>query len=101
MTVKMVVAYTRPDDIDAFEAHYLSRHMPLAAKIPGLTSAQTSLIVAAPDGGEQTWYRLAELYFDSLDDLQAGMASDAGRETAKDYRQIAPEGSRMFIAQID
>lgn len=101
MAVKLVVVYTPPEDPEAFEAHYLDRHMPLASSVPGLVKAETSRVIAAPDGGEQSWYRIAELYFDSLDDLQAGLATDEGRETGADYRRIAPEGSRMYIAEVD
>lgn len=101
MAVKLVVLYTQPEDVAAFDDHYVNQHMPLVADVPGLVKAETSKFVAAPDGGEQTYFRMAELYFDSLDDLQSGLASEAGAATAKDYRRIAPEGSRMFIAQLD
>ena len=33
--------------------------------------------------------------------LQQALGSDAGKATARDYGQIAPPGSRMFIATVD
>lgn len=77
MAVKLVVLYTQPEDVSAFDDHYVGRHMPLVDVVPGLVKAETSKFVAAPDGGEQTYFRMAEFYFDSLDDLQAGLASEA------------------------
>ena len=101
MTVKLVVLYTRPADADAFDRHYLDVHMPLVGKIPGLQRAEAGRITAALDGGEQTFYRAAELYFADTDALQAGLGSAEGKATAADYRKIAPPGSRMFVEAID
>ena len=101
MTVKLVVLYTHPADADAFDRHYLDVHMPLAGQVPGLQRAETGRIVAALDGGEQTFYRAAELYFADTDALQAGLGSAEGKATAADYRKIAPPGSRMFVEALD
>ena len=101
MTVKLVVLYTQPENPDAFDEHYLGVHMPLAAKLPGLQRAETGRIVSALDGGEQTYYRVAELYFADQDALGAAFGTDEGKATAADYQQIAPPGSRMFIETLD
>jgi uncharacterized protein (TIGR02118 family) len=101
MTVKLVVLYTQPDDPAAFDEHYLGVHMPLAEKIPGLQRAETGKFVMALDGGEQTFYRSAELYFADQAALDAAFGSPEGGATAQDYGQIAPPGSRMFIEVLD
>jgi uncharacterized protein (TIGR02118 family) len=101
MTVKLVVMYTQPDDPGAFDQHYLGVHMPLVSKIPGLQRAETCLFTAALDGSGQTYHRMAELYFADQGALKAGLGSDEGKATAADYQQIAPQGSRMFVAALD
>jgi uncharacterized protein (TIGR02118 family) len=101
MTVKVVVLYTPPADPAGFDDHYLNVHMPLAAKVPGLQRAETSKIAMAADGGEATYYRMAELYFLDMDALGAGMGSPEGAATNADFQAIAPEGSRIFIAAVD
>jgi uncharacterized protein (TIGR02118 family) len=101
MTVKLVVLYTHPADPDAFDKHYLGTHMPLVLKIPGLQRAESGRIVTALDGGEQTYHRVAELYFADQAALEAGFGSPEGGATAADYQQIAPPGSRMFIEILD
>jgi uncharacterized protein (TIGR02118 family) len=101
VTVKLVVLYTKPDDPEAFERHYLGTHMPLANAIPGLQRGETGRIGAALDGGEQTYYRVAELYFADDAALQAGFASPEGQATAADYQKIAPPGSRLFTETLD
>ncbi|HUA27679.1 MAG TPA: EthD family reductase [Streptosporangiaceae bacterium] len=101
MTVKLVVLYTQPSDPEAFDRHYIGTHMPLVRQIPGLERAEAGRFTAALDGGEQTYYRIAELYFTDQAAMQAGFASAEGQATAADYQQIAPPGSRMFVGLPD
>ena len=101
MTVKLVVLYTQPADADAFDKHYLAVHGPLVDTIPGLEKWEGARFVAAADGGESTYHRIAELYFTDQAALQAALGSDEGKATAGDYQQIAPPGSRMFVAAVD
>lgn len=101
MTVKLIVLYTQPEDPAAFDEHYLGVHMPLVAKIPGLQRAETGKISAVLDGGEQTYYRVAELYFADQDAMGAAFGSAEGGATAKDYAEIAPPGSRMLVKILD
>lgn len=101
MTIKLVVLYTRPADAETFDKHYLDVHGPLVDQIPGLLRWDSARMVAAPDGGEHTYHRIAQLYFADQAALEAALGSPEGRATAEDYQQIAPPGSRMFVAAID
>ena len=101
MTLKLVVLYTHPDDPNAFDRHYLGIHAPLVHAIPGLQRFESGRFEAALDGGEKTYYRIAELYFADQQAVDAAFASEQGRATAADYQQIAPPGSRMFMATLD
>ncbi|HEX7268165.1 MAG TPA: EthD family reductase [Streptosporangiaceae bacterium] len=101
MTVKLVVLYTLPEDTDAFDRHYFDIHLPLVHQIPGLRRAETGRFIDVLDGGEQTFYRVAELYFPDEAAMDAGLASEAWKATAADYQQLAPPGSRMFVEILD
>ncbi len=101
MTVKLVVLYTQPDDPEAFDEHYLGVHAPLVDDIPGLQKFEGARIVAAADGGEPTYFRIAELWFADQSALEAALASEQGKATAADFGKIAPPGSRMFVAALD
>ena len=98
MTVKLVVLFTHPDDPDAFDRHYFATHMPLVNRIPGLERVETARFVAAADSGEQTYYRVTELYVADQAAVGAAFGSDEGKAATADYQNIAPPGSRMFIA---
>lgn len=101
MTVKLVVLYTHPADPDAFDEHYLGVHVPLVRAIPGLQRAESGRIDTSLDGGEHSWYRIAELYFADRAELDAAFSTPEGQATAADYGKIAPPGSRMFVEAID
>jgi len=101
MTVKLVVLYTKPEDPAAFDKHYFEVHAPLVGKIPGLQRFESGKFVTALDGGEKSFYRIAELYFADSDAMQAGFGSPEGGATATDYQAIAPPGSRMFVETLD
>ena len=47
----LLALYKKPADAAAFDAHYFSRHIPLAKKIPGLSTYEVSTgPVATPQG---------------------------------------------------
>ncbi len=101
MTVKLVVLYTKPDDAAAFDEHYLGVHVPLVHKLPGLQRFESGTFTSALDGGEQTYHRIAELYFADRAALDAAFGSSEGAATAADFGQIAPPGSRLLINVLD
>lgn len=101
MTVKLIVLYTQPEDPTAFDEHYVGVHVPLVEKIPGLRRFESGTFTAALDGGEQTYHRIAELYFADQAAMDAAFGSSEGAATAADFGQIAPPGSRMFIETPD
>ncbi len=101
MTVKLVVLYTQPDNAESFDEHYLGVHGPLVDKIPGLQKWEGGRFAGAADGGEMTYHRIAELWFDDQAALEAALATDEGKQTAGDYQEIAPPGSRMFVVAVD
>ena len=100
MTVKLVVLYTQPADVEAFERHYLDKHVPLVDAMPGLIKAESGKL--APLGrGEQAYYRAAELYFADKAALNAALRSAEGAATGADYGEIAPPGSMMLVQELD
>jgi uncharacterized protein (TIGR02118 family) len=101
MTVKLVVLYTQPDDAAGFDEHYLAVHGPLVASVPGLVRWEGAAFTAAADGGDTTYHRMAELWFEDRASMRSALGSDEGKATAADYQRIAPEGSRMFFAEVD
>ena len=95
--VKLVVIYPRPTDIPAFEKVYTNEHVPLAvAKLGGKTKIVATKIVGSPQG-LPPFYRIAEVYFPSMQALEACAASDGGKEALAHAVKISTGGPPIFL----
>lgn len=95
--VKLVVMYPRPKDIDAFEKIYQNEHVPLAVeKLEGKTKIVATKILASPQG-TPPFYRIAEIYFRSMADLEECAASDGGKEALAHAVMISSGGPPIFL----
>ena len=81
--VRLMVIYGRPDDTDAFDRHYRDVHVPLAKQMPGLRQYTVSRGVTVVQG-EDPVYLIAELDWDDMAALQAGVGSSVGRAAGAD-----------------
>lgn len=97
--VKLVVLYGAPDDPAAFDAHYAATHTPLVEKIPGLQRFEAGKVLGTPDGTTAPYYFQAELWFDSPEELAAGMAAPEGQAAGGDVPNFASGGATLMIAQ--
>jgi uncharacterized protein (TIGR02118 family) len=99
--VKLVVLYAQPTSPGDFETYYVQSHDTLVDKIPGLRRKEYARVTGAPGGGEPPYYRIAELYFDNQQDLEAGMGSPEGQAAVQDLGNFASGGATVFIADVD
>jgi uncharacterized protein (TIGR02118 family) len=99
--VKLTVLYGPPTDPAAFDDYYTNTHVPLVDRMPGLQRFEASRVVAAPDGDEPPYYRIAELWFESQEALQASMGSPEGQATAGDIPNFASGGATVLISVVD
>ncbi|MCA9788121.1 MAG: EthD family reductase [Cyanobacteria bacterium HKST-UBA06] len=98
MTVSLFAHYKLPEDMQAFDAHYFSTHLPLAQAMPGLIEARLHRITGAPMG-QPDLYFICELVFPDGAALKAAMASPEGMAAAKDLMKFAGPLVKMYIAQ--
>ena len=97
---KMTVIYKTPKDIESFERHYFEVHIPLAKQLPGLIKYEISDAAIISTTGN-TSYRIANLYFDSLDTIKNAFASEIGQKCAADRRILAPNNEDVQIYLYD
>jgi uncharacterized protein (TIGR02118 family) len=97
----VTVLYNPPKDPAAFEKYYASTHVPMVAgnqddigfKRVDLTKFESTL-----EGKKPTFYRQAELYFDSMDDLQKGVATPGFKKIEDDLKYFASGGLIAMVA---
>ena len=96
--VKLVVAYPKPRDADAFERVYRKEHVPMAkAMLTGATKFVFTKIIAAADGGTPAFHQIVEVYFPSMDALQSCMATEGAKETAAHAIAISTGGPPLIL----
>jgi uncharacterized protein (TIGR02118 family) len=94
---KLVVMYPRPTDIDAFEKRYLKEHVPMAVeKLVGKTKIVATKAVGSPQG-TPLYYRIAEIHFPSMKDLEACAASQGAKETLAHAFTISTGGPPVIL----
>jgi uncharacterized protein (TIGR02118 family) len=95
--VKLVVIYPPPKDVDAFEKVYQEEHVPLAvAKLSGKTKIVATKIIGSPQG-PSPFHRVAEVYFPSMQALDACAASEGGKEALAHAVKISSGGLPIFL----
>ncbi len=97
--VKLVALYKSPADQEVFDKHYREVHIPLVKKIPGLRKVEVTRVLGAPIGQSQ-YYLMAELYYDSVDAMNAANASPEGRATVKDLMSFAANIVTLFFGEV-
>lgn len=97
--VKLVVLYGHPTDPAAFDQYYHQTHIPLAQKIPDVQRFEAGKVLGSPTGEKAPYYYAAELWYNSMEQLQASMGSEAGRAATDDLPKFATGGVTVFIAE--
>jgi len=97
----VTVIYNPPKSPTAFEKYYSETHVPLVqAKQQeiGFTKAELTKFVSTVDGKKPTFYRQAELYFNSLDDAKKGMTTPGFKAVGDDFAKFATGGITGMLA---
>jgi len=96
---KLFAVYQQPADTAAFDDHYFNKHVPLAKALPGLRSYEVTQGDVLGGAGKHGAYLVAALEFDSLQALQAALASPQGQATAADLGNFAGAGVDLLMAE--
>jgi len=101
---KIVVMYPYPKDVDAFERAYTEEHAPMVTSqaFPGIRKFVATRVLGTPDGSQAAIYRVAELYFASMADLQSAAASASAQPVVAHAVSISSGGAPIvLVAQED
>jgi uncharacterized protein (TIGR02118 family) len=96
-SVKLIVIYPHPADVGVSEKVYQNEHVPLAiAKLAGKTKIVATKVLGSPQG-TPSFYRIAEVYFPSMQALEECAASDGGKEALAHAVKISSGGPPIFL----
>lgn len=97
----VTVLYKQPKSPAAFEKYYKDTHLPLVTAKQqeiGFTKAELTKFTTTLDGKKPTFYRQAELYFNSLDDAKKGMQTPGFKAVGDDLSKFATGGLVGMVA---
>ncbi len=98
MAVKLVALYRKPDDVDAFMAHYQQVHLPLVAKTPHLEKTVIGKVTGSPMG-EPAYFMVAEMFFPDAERFKEAMRSEENRAAGRDLMGFA--GKLVTLLVVD
>src|SRR4051812_32408170 len=98
---KMTVIYKTPKDTNFFERHCFDVHVPLAKQLPGLIKYEINDGPIISTTGHSDVYRIANLYFESLDAMKTAFHSEIGQQCAADRKILAPNNEDVQIYLYD
>jgi uncharacterized protein (TIGR02118 family) len=90
---KLVVLYPHPTDPDHFREYYVTTHLPLVARMPGLLAWRYSFDIAAGAPGPTPYFAIFEAEFADAAAMNAARASPQGRQVNADVANYATGGA--------
>jgi len=99
--IKLTILYGHPRDDQAFENYYSQTHLPIAARLRGVSRLELTQFRAGPGGRKPDYYRMAEIYFQDEAQLDAELASEQGQAAIADLPNFATGGVTMIVGSVD
>jgi len=99
--IKLTVLYGPPTNVQEFENYYTDTHLPLAAKMKGVERLELTRFAPGPDGDQPAYYRMAELYFPTEEQMQTTMSSPEGEATVADLPKFASGGVTVLMGSVE
>jgi uncharacterized protein (TIGR02118 family) len=68
--------------------------------MPNVTRFEATRVLGTPDGSDPPYYRVAELWFETQEALQATMSSPEGQATVADIPTFATGGATVLVGEV-
>ena len=100
--VKLVAMFNLPPGTDEaeFERYFVKKHARDAARIPGLRKYCIGKVVGSP-AGEPAWYRVNELWFDSVPAALKAFNSQVAADATNDLMPRVKDFTPVFVKDME
>lgn len=97
--VKFMIAFGKPENPPFFENAY-NDLLALVERMPGITRRQVVTVLGSPIG-EPPFFRILEVYFESMEVLQESLRSKAGQEAGSELgRRFRKDTYQTMFAEV-
>jgi uncharacterized protein (TIGR02118 family) len=99
---KLLIMYHQPEDREAWDDHYYNIHLPLAKQIPLTTSLTINKDLSiTPMAGENPYYLIAEMTWNSKEDMEKALQSEEGHASHDDFESFAKDKVTMIGYEVE
>lgn len=99
--IKAKVLYGHPIDVEAFEKYYAEKHHPVVLQVKGIVKWEYTKFLPGPDGAAPVYYRMAELYFTTPEQIKTTMSSPEAQTMAGDLGNFATGGVTILMGTVE
>jgi uncharacterized protein (TIGR02118 family) len=97
MSVKLVVLYPQPMNIEEFERRYHAEHLPLMRSLVGPNVPLPTYRVRVISNTNAPYYRIAEIHFADLERFRAFVDSDGSGRGRASSLEVSTGGLPTFL----
>jgi uncharacterized protein (TIGR02118 family) len=87
IVAKLIALFEQPENPAAFDKAYFETHLPLISKVPGLLHTSLTRFTRTLMG--EGYYLMAEMTFESLETLKAGIKSPEMAQAGENLNSFA------------
>ena len=96
--IKFMVMFRQPENAERFENTYQD-FLALVERIPNIRRRQVVHVTGSP-GGAPEYYRILEIYFDSLEIQNEALLSEAGQEAGAELYRLPKDSFELLYADV-
>jgi len=96
--IKFIILFHQPAKLETFENAYQD-FLALIERMPNILRRQVVHITGSPQGSPK-YYRILEIYFDSVDKQQEALLSDIGQEAGKELSRFPLGTVELLFADV-
>ena len=96
--IKFMVLFRQPDNAERFESIYQD-FLALVERMPDIRRRQVVHVTGSP-GGVAEYFRILEIYFDSLEIQTEALMSDAGQEAGAELYRLPKDSFELLYADV-
>jgi uncharacterized protein (TIGR02118 family) len=97
--IKFMITFQRPQNVGIFENAY-NDLLALIERMPDVQRRQVVNVLGSPVG-EPPYYRILEVYFESVEQMESSLRSKAGQEAGLELgRRFIAGTYRAFYAEV-
>jgi uncharacterized protein (TIGR02118 family) len=96
--IKFMILFRQPEDMEQFENVY-NDFLALVERMPDIKRRQVINVIGSPQG-QARYYRILEVYYETMTHLQQSLTTPAGQEAGGELRRFPKDSFDLLFADV-